>query len=161
MMKLRLVFLALALLSGTPAFAKDLSIHPFVKGSFAEIKKQYEHGPFIVVFWSESCAYCMKELAMFGKLHKQYSDVEVITVATDPFLNEETVRDVLARSGLDLQQTWVFAEEFPERIYADVYKRWRGELPVTHFFTRDQRETRHMGIVNEGELSAWLKEQSN
>ncbi|MGR9116354.1 MAG: TlpA family protein disulfide reductase [Gammaproteobacteria bacterium] len=160
-MKLRALLLGLTiLLTNNPVFAENLEIKPFVKGSFAEIQTQYKNKPFILVFWSESCGYCMKELAMFGKLHKQFPNVELITVATDAFLDEETVKNVLSRSQLDLNQTWVFAEQFPESIYSDVNKRWRGELPVTHFFSRTHQETRHMGIIKEEELLKWLNEQS-
>lgn len=141
--------------------AEPPTIQPFVKGSFAEIKSQLQNKPYVVIFWSESCLYCMKELAMFGRLQKRFPKVELITVATDPFLEETTVSDVLNRSQLDLKKTWVFAEQFPEIIYADINRRWRGELPATHFFNRDHQETRHMGVVNEDELVQWLTEQSS
>ncbi len=139
----------------------ELTILPFTKNSFTEIKNQRQNKPFILIFWSESCSYCMKELALFGKLYKQYPDVELIIVATDPFLEDEIVIDVLNRSQLKLKQTWVFAEQFPEKIYYKVNKRWRGELPATHFFGRDNQEIRHMGIVKENELVEWLVKQSN
>ena len=111
-----LLTIGLMLLSISCAKA-DLSILPFTKGSFAEIKKQYQNKSFIVVFWSESCAYCMKELAMLGKLYQQYPETALVTVSTDAFLDDERVKDVLNRSQLALNQTWVFAEQFPERIY--------------------------------------------
>ena len=158
MIKKFLVIL-LAVLSINTANA-DLSILPFTKSSFSEIKSQYNNKPFVLVFWSETCSYCMKELAMFGKLYKQYPDVAIITVATDPFLEDQIVKGVLDRSGLELTQTWVFAEQFPERIYYAINKRWRGELPVTHFFDRNNQETRHLGIIKENELIEWLTAQS-
>jgi thiol-disulfide isomerase/thioredoxin len=162
MMNFKLPILAtLLLLTLSPIKAEPLTVNPFVKGSFATIKNQRLGKPFVLIFWSESCSYCMKELAMFGKLHKQYPEIELVTVATDPFLEETTVNDVLSRSQLDLKQTWVFAEQFPERVYADINKRWRGELPATHFFNRDNKETRHMGIVKEDKLIEWLSEQSS
>ena len=144
----------------TSVVKADLSILPFTKGSFAAIKQQHQNKPYILVFWSESCSYCMKELALFGELHKHYPKVAIITVATDVFLEENIVNDVLHRSHLDPNQNWVFAEQFPEGIYADVNKRWRGELPVTHFFDRNNQETRHMGIVKKDELIEWLSAQS-
>jgi thiol-disulfide isomerase/thioredoxin len=162
MIKLRIFLITWLLLTGlNQVQAETLTILPFVKGSLDSIKKQHINKPFILVFWSESCSYCMIELAMFGELQKGYPNVDLITVATDPFLEEETVKDVLKRSQLDLQQTWVFAEQFPERIYADVNKRWRGELPVTHFFDRNNQETRHMGIVKKDKLLEWLTAQSS
>lgn len=159
--KFRLLILVSLIVMGSGTLKADpLRILPFVKGSFAEIKQQYHDRPFVLIFWSESCSYCMKELAMFGKLQKQYQDVELVVVATDPFLEKELVMEMVERSQLDLQQAWVFAEQFPEIIYADVNKRWRGELPVTHFFDRNNREVRHMGIVNSDELIKWLDSQS-
>lgn len=155
-----IVKLTLLLSVFLPVNAQALTISPFAKGSFADIKQQRQNKPFILIFWSESCAYCMKELAMFGKLQQRYPNVELVTVATDAFLEDDTVQSVLSRSGLDLDQTWVFAEQFPEIIYADINKRWRGELPVTYFFTRDNQEIRHLGIIKEEELVEWLDEQS-
>ncbi len=145
----------------SPLYAGPLTINPFVKGTLSEIKNQRQGKPFVLVFWSESCSYCMKELAMFGRLRKQYPTIDLVTVATDPFLEETTVNDVLSRSQLDLNQTWVFAEQFPETIYVDINRRWRGELPATHFYNREHQETRHMGIVKEDELIEWLAEQSS
>jgi len=159
MMKLRLILCVVMLFTINTVNA-DLSILPFSKGSFSDIKKQYHNKPFVLIFWSETCSYCMKELAMFGKLYKQYPDIAIITVATDPFLEDEIVKGVLNQSQLELNQTWVFAEQFPERIYADINKRWRGELPVTHFFDGNNQETRHLGIVKEDELIEWLTAQS-
>lgn len=138
----------------------DLSILPFTKDSFEEIKKQRQNKPFVLIFWSETCGYCLRELAMFGMLYKKYPDVELVIVATDSFLEEKIVRDVLTRSQLDLSQTWVFAEQFPEKIYYKVNKSWRGELPATHFFGKDNKEIRHIGIVKEDDLIEWLVEQS-
>ncbi|MCH9697901.1 MAG: redoxin domain-containing protein [Gammaproteobacteria bacterium] len=154
------LILAIMLSASLTARAEPLTIQPFVKGSFAEIRTQLKDKPFVVIFWSESCVYCMKELAMFGRLQKQFPKIELIIVATDPFLEETTVSDVLNRSQLELKQTWVFAEQFPEIVYADINKRWRGELPATHFFNREHQETRHMGIIKEQELIQWMTEQS-
>ena len=86
-----LLFATLLLLTLTSVTAEPLIVNPFVKGSFAEIKSQRQGRPFVLVFWSESCSYCMKELAMFGKLRKRYPEIELVTVATDPFLEVTTV----------------------------------------------------------------------
>ncbi len=160
MRKIRIWLLAaLTLLAVAPVSAAPLVINPFVKGTFASIKQQYQGRPFVLIFWSESCSYCMKELAMFGKLQNKYPTVDLIVVATDPFLEGSLVDEMIERSQLNLQQTWVFAEPFPERIYADVNRRWRGELPVTHFFDRNNKETRHLGIVKQAALEEWLEAQ--
>jgi thiol-disulfide isomerase/thioredoxin len=139
--------------------ADPIEINDFVTGSFKDIQNQYQNQPFILVFWSESCAYCMKELAMFGQIQTQYPNLNLVTVATDPFLDEMTVNEVMERSQLKLQQTWVFAEPYPEVIYADINPKWRGELPLTYFFTRTHEIIPHMGVVKEAELIDWLDKQ--
>jgi len=139
--------------------AEPVVIKPFVKGTFSEIKQQYNNRSFVLIFWSESCSYCMKELAMFAKLQPKYPNVPLIVVATDPFLEESEVNEMLERTKLSLRETWVFAEQFPERIYSDVNKRWRGELPVTHFFDKNNKEVRHLGIVKQEALESWLAAQ--
>ena len=96
---------------------------------------------------------------MFGGIQKKYPTLELIIVATDPFLEESLVHEMIEHSQLSLKQTWVFAEQFPERIYADVNKRWRGELPVTHFFDRNNKEVRHLGIVKQEALERWITTQ--
>ena len=95
-----LLLAALLSLAFGPAKAENPAINPFVKGSFAQIKEQRQDRPYVLVFWSESCSYCMKEkeLALFGQLQKRFPAVELVTVATDPFLDEDTVQAVLARS---------------------------------------------------------------
>ena len=133
---------------------------PFTKGTFVDIKNQHQDKPYILIFWSESCGYCMKELAMFGRIHSQFPDVELVIVATDSFLDEETVNRVIGDSQLNLKQTWVFADQFPERVYSDVNKKWRGELPVTHFFDSSHNEIRHLGIIKEDKLLNWLNAQA-
>jgi thiol-disulfide isomerase/thioredoxin len=160
MKKHQLLFISLLIILSFRTAIADMTILPFTKDSYSQIKSQNKDKAFILIFWSETCSYCMKELAMFGKLYKQYPDITLVTVATDPFLEDETVKRVLSRSQLDLQKTWVFAEQFPERIYYKVNKSWRGELPATHFFGKDNKETRHMGIVKEEELVDWMNKQS-
>ncbi len=161
MKKFYCVLLIILIQLGCPPLrAESPTIHPFKTGSFTAIKNQHSNTPFILIFWSESCAYCMKELKLFGSLHKQFPDIKIITVATDPFLDEKKVTHVLSLSGLNLEHTWVFAEQFPERIYFDVNKRWRGELPLTYFYDRNQHETRKVGIIDKKELLEWLTNQS-
>jgi len=159
-MMVKYLLIAIFSLSVFVVEAEEMTISPFTRGTLAEIKNQYQGKPFILVFWSESCGYCMKELALFGRIQGQYPGIELVTVATDPFLEEETVNQVLERSQLNLKQTWVFADQFPERLYSDINKRWRGELPMTHFYDSTHNELRHMGIVEEDKLRLWLDSQA-
>jgi thiol-disulfide isomerase/thioredoxin len=154
----KVVCLALIILLQTVSLrASALDVLPFTPKTLAEIKQQYQNQPFILAFWSETCTFCMKELALFGKLKKQYPDLPLVIVSTDLDLDEQSIREILQQqSQLDLEKTWVFSGDYPEVIYRAVDKRWRGELPMTYFFDRQHQPVRHVGLVKEQELLAWL-----
>jgi len=152
-MGLRALFLAsLITLLG---FTSDTVVKPFVKGSFSEIQQQHTGKPYLVVFWGQDCAYCMKELAMLGELLEAHPSVSIVTVATDPFLDSAFVLDKMSGFGLLQAQNWVFADEYPETLYFDVEKRWRGELPLT-YLSDGRQLIRHSGMLKDVDMSAWL-----
>ncbi len=157
-MKKRLGLLVLLLSFSLKSLA--LEVLPFTPHTLTEIKQQYQGKPFILLFWSESCAFCMKEMAMFGRLQKRYPDLPLVTVSTDLELDEQSIHTILERQQLDVRQTWVFSGSYPEMIYRAVDKRWRGELPMTYFFDAQHQSIRHVGMVKEKELIAWLKWQA-
>ncbi len=154
----KLIGLAMLLLMTTEALA--LEVLPFAPQTLSEIKQHYQGKPFIVLFWSESCAFCMKEMAMFGRLQKQYSDLPLVTISTDLELDEQSIKNILQQHQLQVQKTWVFSGAYPEVIYRAVDKRWRGELPMTYFFDRQHQAVRHVGLVKEQELLTWLASQA-
>lgn len=147
-------------LSGAVSTASETVYKPFIKGSFEQIQQQNKDRPYIVAFWSVTCSYCMKELALFGQLMKQYPQVKLITITTDPFLEDDSVKRLLASKNLTGTETWVFADNFAERLYFDINPRWRGELPLTYFFDKKNVMVKHMGVVKEDDLVEWLKEQT-
>ena len=136
-------------------FTSDHSVKPFVKGSFLEIQQEYFYKPYLLLFWGIDCAYCMKELAMLGKLLEAYPDVKVVTVATDPFLESSIVLNKISGFGLIQAQNWVFANDHPEILYFDVEKRWRGELPLTYLYDGEQLIS-HSGMLKKAEVLIWL-----
>lgn len=147
-----LIFVSLIALLG---FTSDNSVKPFVKGSFLEIQQEYVDKPYLLLFWGIDCAYCMKELAMLGKLLEAYPDVKVVTVATDPFLESSIVLNKISGFGLIQAQNWVFANDHPEILYFDVEKRWRGELPLTYLYDGEQLIS-HSGMLKKTDVLTWL-----
>lgn len=143
------------------SYTQAQEVKPFVKGTFAEIQQQHQGKPYLIMFWSEDCAYCMKELAMFGQVLEQQTDVSLITVATDPFLEEEKVQKKLATFNLQQAEAWVFAEPFAETLYFDVDKRWRGSLPLTFMFDSQNNKTKKIGLLSEKVLENWLIKTAN
>ncbi len=140
--------------------ANETNVMPFRKGSFEQIEKEHSKKPYIIAFWSETCGYCMKELALLGKLLKKHPDVSLVTISTDPFLNEETLNTILASKNLQNVEKWVFADRNTARLHADVDKKWRGELPLTYFFDKHNKKLKHLGTINEKELISWFADQS-
>ena len=147
-----------ALIGGFLAMSLTVSaqeVTPFVKGSFSAIQQQYEGKPFLILFWGQDCAYCMRELAVLSPILKANPNITLVTVATDPFLEEKFIRTTMGEFDLIESDHWVFADDYPERLYFDVEKRWRGELPLT-FLSDGQRLVRKSGLSKEADIAAWL-----
>jgi thiol-disulfide isomerase/thioredoxin len=153
MMNLR-IWLAVSLLA-LSSLVQAQAVTPFVKGSFADIQQQYKGQPYLVLFWGQDCTYCMKELASLAPLLKANPEVTLVTVATDPFLDETFIHEKMAEFDLEQAENWVFADEYPETLYFDVNKRWRGELPLT-YLSNGETLIRKSGLLKEADISAWL-----
>lgn len=158
--KVLITVLTVFSLNSTLSYGNETNFKAFVKGSFLTIQEQHKDTPYIIAFWSETCAYCMKELALFGRLLKKYPQIKLVTISTDPFLEDETVQQILSSKNLEGTETWVFADNFAERLYYEINPRWRGELPLTYFFDRNNQMVKHMGVVKEDELIEWMNTQS-
>ena len=141
------------------ASANEGEIRPFVKGSFEQIKQAQTDKAVIVTFWSETCTYCMEELALFGNLLEKHPNIKIVSVTTDSFLEDEIVNQILSSKNLQNIEKWVFADNYVERIYFDIDKSWRGELPLTYFFDQDKKMVKHLGTINKKELTAWFRAQ--
>ena len=157
---IRKLFLVCSLLFTTIVSANETDIQPFIKGSFEQIRQDHKGKPYIITFWSEDCAFCMKELAMFGKLLKTNQNVELISITTDPFLEQQIIDDILSSKGLMKVKKWVFADNYVERLYFDIDTSWRGELPLSYFFDRNNKMIKQLGAIKENELIEWLAKQN-
>lgn len=142
------------------ACSEPQQVNNFVKGSFASIEQQHQGKPYLIMFWSEDCAYCMKELELFGQMLQQYPEMMLVTVATDPFLDKNKVREKLASFNLQQTQAWVFSEPYAETLYFDVDKRWRGELPLTFLVDSQNQKTKKIGMLSENTLASWLTQNT-
>lgn len=140
--------------------ASDDNIRPFVKGSFEQIKQEHAGQAFIVTFWSETCVFCMKELAMFGSILTEYPHVAVVSITTDPFLDDQTVNQILASKQLQNAEKWVFADDYVERLYFSIDRQWRGELPLSYFFSKTNDTLKQLGAIKESEFVEWLSKQN-
>lgn len=157
-----LILLALSTISASLSAEDSLDsdgvvIQDFVKGSLQDIKQQFKGKPFILSFWSIDCTYCFDEMKMFSSLKEKYPDLEVVLVSTDINLDDETVNQVLDETGFEAEEVWVFADEIPARLYADVDENWRGELPNTLFMNSKHEFQSVTGQVKPELVEQWLQ----
>lgn len=155
--KIRTVLLSLFLFNS--AFANEAEINLFNKGSFDQIKLTNRDNPYVITFWSETCGYCMKELALLGKLLESTPNVKIVSVTTDPFLETATINRILSNKNLQKVEKWVFADHNAAPLYYDVDQKWYGELPFTYFFDKNNVMIKHKGTINKKELTKWFAEQ--
>lgn len=151
------ILLSLFFISHIPVYATE--IRPFTKASFKQIQQEHKNKPYIIAFWSETCDFCMKELVLFGRLMKIYPAVSLISITTNPYLEEETVNKILSTSHIENAEKWIFSDDFVERLYFSVNPRWRGELPLTYFFDKNNKMLKYLGVIKEKELISWLAKQ--
>lgn len=134
-------------------------VHAFVKGSFAQIQQTYKNKPHLLVFWSQDCAYCMKEFTFLADVLAA-TDIKLITISTDSFLESGIIRDLHQTNNLVDAELWVFSDPVAEKLYFDVDKNWRGELPLMFLVNANNIMTKHMGILSQNQLVDWLAQNS-
>ena len=137
---------------------RDAHVKPFVRGSHQQIIAAHAGKPFIVTFWSLTCANCRDDLALFGRLAQKYRDLDLIIVSTDsPEQNREISR-TLQRYHLGKAESWVFADSFAERLRFEVDAQWYGELPRTYFYDAQGRVLALSGTLDHVQTENWIRE---
>jgi thiol-disulfide isomerase/thioredoxin len=148
-------FFALILLFITSSVLAD--IRPFTVGSMAAITGERSGRPFILSFWSATCAHCPAELKAIGALRKRYPKLEVVLVATDSPAESALLSEIAKGYGLGDVAQWVFADPQAERLRFEIDRNWYGELPKTYFFDRQHQVESVSGVVPQDRLANWAK----
>jgi thiol-disulfide isomerase/thioredoxin len=107
---------------------------PFVRGSLQKIVDSNSNSPLIVNFWSIDCAYCQQELALLSKLARTHPRWSIVLVSADAPEQADAASSLLRKHGFDPASTWIFADDYVERLRFDVDRRWHGELPRTYLY---------------------------
>ena len=151
MMRLVAALLALA------AAASVQATEPFVRGSQQAIVAAQQGRPFVQALWSLDCVHCRDDLALLGRLRKQYPALQVILVATDPAEQREQAEQVLAHFQLADAPSWLFADRFVERLRYEIDPQWFGELPRTYFYGADGKRTAVSGKLDARDVEQWIR----
>ena len=131
---------------------------PFVSGSLAQIVAAHAQRPFILSFWSLTCAHCQEELALLAKLQRQYPALELVLVSTDTPEDNAAISATLSRMKLARVESWVFADSFADRLRFEVDRKWHGELPRTYFYQNGQVTQAVSGKLDAASTEQWLRQ---
>jgi thiol-disulfide isomerase/thioredoxin len=129
---------------------------PFDAASPAAIASAHRDRPYIVVFWSLYCEPCREEMHQWGELQRRHPKVPIHLVSTDGRQELAMVRKYLGAQKLGKVQTWIFDDEFTERVRFAVDPAWRGELPRTYLYDRAHRAVARSGKLPAREISDWI-----
>lgn len=153
---------ALALLAGlpSPALPADaIALKPFDRTSPEAIRRSLAGRAHLLVFWSLYCVPCREEMEHWGRLQRRHPDVPILLVATDGASERQNVETFLRRQRLGRVQTWIFAEEFAERLRFAVDPKWRGEVPRVYFVDARHDAIGYSGRVDPASVSRWMAQQ--
>lgn len=147
----------LILLAGwTSVHAQD-NLQPFTTDSFAEITSEYEGEAFLLSLWSIDCAPCIVDLERLGELKAEYPDLPVVLVSTDPPSERQEAVHMLEDYGLAQYESWIFADDFTERLRHTIDPDWFGELPRSYLYDAGHDFQAHSGVLPESMLDTLVE----
>ncbi|HEY0666046.1 MAG TPA: TlpA family protein disulfide reductase [Gallionella sp.] len=129
---------------------------PYVRGSQQAILAAHRDQPFILALWSLDCTHCRDDLEILGSLQAKYPALKVVLVSTDTPDREAELQSVIGRYALQRSESWVFADDYTERLRHQVDPGWYGELPRTYFFAADGMATAQSGKIGFDATERWI-----
>lgn len=150
----RALFAAL-MLCAELAGAGELAV--FSSGSLRDIEARFAGRPFVLAFWSLTCAHCPRELESLGHLQRKLGPLPLALVATDGPEDAAAIKDTLRRHGLANARAWVYADEPADALRHAVDPAWWGELPRTYFYDAGHRRVGRSGLIDKAELDSWFR----
>ncbi len=145
----------LALLAGTAAHAAPPQA--FLPGSMAAIRAAHEGHAHIVALWSLACAPCRHELTRLADFARRHPGVPLVLIATDGIGERAAIAARLRAHGLGQAESWVFADDFVERLRHEIDPRWHGELPRTYLRGADGSVQAVTGRLDAARIEDWLR----
>jgi thiol-disulfide isomerase/thioredoxin len=154
------LFFILSLLASPVTGSTEGIPRAFVKGSFTEIIAARTGKPFILALWSLDCPPCIHELKLWSELHTHYPEMDVVFISTDGVGARQAINTLLQKTTNQQRESWVFADEFVERLRFEIDPQWYGELPRTIFFTRDHSRHSVSGLMEQQHIEDWIRRQT-
>jgi thiol-disulfide isomerase/thioredoxin len=133
------------------------SFEPLTVESFAKIKADYKGKPFLLSLWSIDCAPCRLELELLGKQKTKDASFPLVLISADSLKQRETAFYILEEYSLDGLTSWMFADNFSERLRYSIDPNWYGELPRSYLFDASHAAFAHSGVLTQQQLASFLK----
>ncbi|MSP76313.1 MAG: TlpA family protein disulfide reductase [Rhodospirillaceae bacterium] len=159
-MRRLLAFVAACCLLATAAAAQETPLS-FERGSWAKLRSAHAGQPTVIHFWGLTCAPCLVEMPLWGRLKAERPDLRLVLLAADPVQQDSTrVTATLAKAGLGGVESWNFTDRFYERLRYEIDPAWAGELPRTVMIAADGTITVLAGVADLAQVRAWLDAQA-
>jgi hypothetical protein len=149
--------LALLVALAMPSAAGAFEFRPYGRGEFANLVKAHAGRPFVAHYWSIACPACVAELTQWAQLIAARRDLDILLINTDDEETRERAAMRLEKAGLGGAANYGFADNFVEKLYFEVDRSWRGELPFTALVSADGTRTTVTGAIDDPDFVAWLK----
>jgi len=140
-----MLLIAASLLSSNSLAANSRN---FVQGSYAQIIETHKTHVFFVSLWSIDCPPCREELPEMAAYFSRHPEISLVLISTDGKDLAAEVERVLQQNGLADAESWIFAEDFVERLRYEVDNTWHGELPTSYFYSPGQSRQRIRGRID-------------
>lgn len=131
------------------------NFEPLGLDTFAEIKASYAGRPFLLSLWSVDCAPCRLELKILGELKAKDPSFPLVIISADSLEQRETASYILEEYGLENVTSWMFADNFTERLRYSIDPNWYGELPRSYLFDATHQAISHSGVLTKEQLAVF------
>ncbi len=135
------------------------SVQAFDASSFTQLRAQHPGQPFVLTFWSTTCAPCRDEMRVLKQLKEHFPQLAIHVVSTDLPDQQAQVLTFLSRYDPGPVVRWQFSDAFVERVRYSVDPNWRGELPRTYLFNAQHVAQAVSGTMRYAQLAQWAQQQ--
>jgi len=128
---------------------------PFQADSLKEIQERYQGQAFLLTLWSLECSPCLRELDMLSRWVEKYPGQNIVLISTDDPSVADKAWQLIKKYKLAKLDSWIFSDQFTERLRYNIDPNWHGELPRSYFYSSNHERHGHSGALSEQMLKSW------
>ena len=95
---------------------------------------------------------------MLGELVAADPNLPLVLISTDQIDERDYANDILQDAGLASTPSWIFADNFTERLRFTIDPQWFGELPRSYYYDAEHNMKAHSGIMTRDMLDDFIAE---